>query len=293
MGTSQKQGLSRRELMKRGLRAGAYAAPMVLASVIVAPVAAQTVSRPSTVVPTATVVPIPVITQPVPFVQDFTLIGAPPNTAFSIFFRPSNSTVFTAAGTLTTDARGVGGIVFPVTLDTSVVTSVQVVATVPGQPPSTIPTNNAASFTSTIIQVLAGVNGAPRPPALLVGQVIQEQTSAAVGGVANFTDLVDVGIFNGAANTSFSIFLQPNGIGTPIPVRTVTTNVAGNTAVVVPVTLTGVTAATSFTLTAVLAGTVVFTRTVTGTNVTNIPFMAQMPAAGPATYNAQGYGLQP
>ena len=289
IGTEGKQELSRRELMKRGLRAGAYAAPVVLASVVVAPVAAQQmVSRPTLL-----------ITQPVAFFQDFTVTGAVPSFTYNVFYRPSNSTVFTQAGTLTTDARGVGGTVFPIALNTDPnnggATSVLIVATIPGQPSST-PTSPYFSLTSTIITVLAGANGAPRPAALLAALVIQEQTSATVGGVANFTDYVDVGIFNGTPGTAFDIYLQPNGTGTFTRVTTVTTNAQGNITAFVPVTLTGVAAASSFTVNAVLAGAsstpAVLTRTVASTSVTTIPFMALMPAGAASAYTPKANALQ-
>jgi len=289
MGTEGEQGLSRRELMKRGLRVGAYAAPVMLASVVVAPVAAQqAVSRPAAV-----------ITQPVSFFEDLTVTGAVPGFTFNVFYRPNNSTAFTQAGTLTTDARGVGGTVFPVALNTDPnnggVTSVLIVATIPGQITST-PTSPYFSFTSTIVTLLAGANGAPRPAALLAARVIQEQTSATVAGVANFTDYVDVGIFNGTPSTAFDIYLQPNSTGAFTRVTTVTTNAQGNISVFAPVTLTGVAAANSFTVNAVLAGaaptSAVFTRTVTGTNVTTVSFMALMAAVAAATYTPVASALQ-
>lgn len=158
----QGRGLSRREVMKRGLRAGAYAAPVVLASAIVAPVAAQQVSAPAVL-----------CAQPVTYQQDFVLIGGAPNRTYNVFYRTNNVATFPASPvtTVATDAQGVGTVTFPVTVDTSVVTSLIIVVTIPGFPTST-PTNPAnIPFVSNIVTVLACTNGGMRAPGILVGSL--------------------------------------------------------------------------------------------------------------------------
>jgi len=246
----QGNGLSRRELMKRGLRAGAYAAPVVLASVVVAPIAAQAqVSAP-------TMVPAVLCAQPVTYLQDFVLTGAAPLATYNVFFRPNNVATFPAspATTVTTDAQGVGVVTFPVTVDTSVVTSVIIVVTIPGFPAST-PTNPASTpFVSNIVTVLACTSGGARAAGNLVSAVFQEPTVC--GGVAQTaSNYLDVGIFNATPSTSYDVYIQRNSAGAFTLARAgIVTNSQGNVTVIVPFAATA-TAATSFNVVAVLAGT--------------------------------------
>jgi len=302
--------LSRRELMKRGLRAGAYAAPVVLAAAVVAPVAAQAlVSAPTMVpLPTSTSVPLPTSTpvplptmvpavlcaQPVTYLQDFVLTGAAPLATYNVFFRPSNVATFPAspATTVTTDAQGVGVVTFPVTVDTSVVTSVTIVVTIPGFPAST-PTNPASTpFVSNIVTVLACTNGGTRAPGNLVSAVFQEPTVCS--GVAQIaSNYLDVGIFNATPSTSYDVYIQPNSAGAFTLARAgIVTNSQGNVTVIVPFAATA-TPATSFNVVAVLAGSpasaVVLTR---GAVVVNIacPLFSALPNVHSYT-NLKVYGL--
>lgn len=250
-----------------------------------------------------------VITQPVPFFQDFILGGGingngtigqlAPNTAFTVFYRPSNTNTFTPAGTVTTDAFGIGFITIPITnLDATMVASIQLVATVPGQMPSIIPANNAVSFNSTIITLFALPSGSPRPAASLLGLIIQEQTTMPVGGVANITDIVDVGIFNSTANTAFDIYIQPNGTGVFTRVTTAITNAQGNITTIVPVMLTNAALATTFVLNVVPAGAaptaaVLTTTLTTPATVRTLPFTSRLAAIAKTVTDVPGAGLRP
>ena len=296
----QGNSLSRRELMKRGLRVGAYAAPIVLASVVVAPIAAQAqVSAPTMVPPTMvpptmvppTMVPAVLCSQPVTYLQDFVLTGAAPLATYNVFFRPSNVAAFPAlpATTVTADAQGVGVVTFPVTVDTSVVTSVTIVVTIPGFPAST-PTNPAsAPFVSNIVTVLACTNGGVRAAANLVSAVFQEPTvCTAVMQIAS--NYLDVGIFNATPSTSYDVYIQRNSAGAFTLARAgIVTNSQGNVTVIVPFAATA-TPATSFSVVAVLAGApasaVVLTRAAVVFNIA-CPLLGAMPNVG----NAQGFGL--
>jgi len=251
----------------------------------------------------------PAVTQPVPFFQDFILGGGingngtigqlAPNTAFTVFYRPSNTNTFTPAGTVTTDAYGIGFVTIPITnLDATMVSSIQLVATVPGQMPSIIPANNVVSFTSTIITLFALPSGSPRPAASLLGLIIQEQTTMPVGGVANITDIVDVGIFNSTANTAFDIYIQPNGAGAFTRVTTAITNAQGNITTIVPVMLTNAALATTFVLNVVPAGAaptaaVLTTTLTTPATVRTLPFTSRLAAIAKTVTDVPGAGLRP
>jgi len=271
-----------------------------------------TATAPGAAMPvTFTLTNTPAVTQPVPFFQDFILGGGingdgttgqlAPNTPFNVFFRPSNTNTFTPAGMVTTDAFGIGFVPpIPITnLDATMVPFIQLVATVPGQLPSITPANNAVSFTSTIISLFAVPTGSPRPAASLLGLVIQEQTTAPVGGVANITDIVDVGIFNSSAvNTAFDIYIQPNGTGAFTRVTTATTNAQGNVTAVVPITLTGTTLATTFVLNVVPTGAaptaaVLTTTLTTPATVRTLPFTSRLAAIARTATDVPGSGLQP
>lgn len=276
-------GLTRRGVIRRSLQAGAYAAPVVLSAVAVRPVGAQ-VTRPTatpvptaTSVPTATMVPMVLCMQPVTFEQDLLLFNAAPGATYDIFSTTNMGAPATATrlGSITTDAAGVGGAVFPLALNTSTTTSVTLFVSVAGQPP----TNAAATRVSTLVTALACAAGGPRATASLIGFIVQETT-----GMGQLNDFVDAGLFNVTPNTAYDLFIQPNGTGTPIRVTTVTTNAAGNSTTITPVMVSGP-AATSVQLIAVLAGaspnTPLFTTTVSGTQLVTVPAIAL--AVAPST----------
>src|SRR5947209_5935438 len=116
--------LSRRTLIKRTLRGGAYAAPVILSLGVVTPVVAAT--------------PAP-CTQPVTLGQDAVIYGAAPSATYNIYAQPNGTGPFTLLGTIGTDAVGFGQRVFPVTYDSSQVSFLRLTATVPGADPGTQP----------------------------------------------------------------------------------------------------------------------------------------------------------
>lgn len=258
------RGLSRRELMKRSLKATAYTAPALLVSPIVA---------------RAAVTPAPqVCTQPVSFMQDAVLFGAAANTTFDIYYATNLApTAFVKLGTFTTDALGLAAGAFPLSLDTSRVLSITLGAVLSGAP--AVP--SATTFTTTLVSLLACTAGGPRAAATFLGQIFQEPTAAtcAAGNPPSYSELVDIGLFNGPANTAYDIYVQPNTItpaGTLVKVGTFTTNAQGNLTVVTPVviTTTATGAPTTVVVSAVLAGappqSPAFSFTATGTTIVTL-----------------------
>ncbi len=279
------RGLSRRAVIRRSLRAGAYAAPVVLSAVTVRPVGAQVTPPPATataVPPTVTPVPAVLCMQPVAFSQDLLLFNAAPNVMYNVFATPSNTPgVFNALGSITTDSFGVGEAVFSLALNTSVVTSVTLTVVVAGQPP----TNPATTRVSTLVAALACTAGGPRAAASLIGFIVQEPAGGTcTGGAPAYLDFVDAGLFNALSNTAYDLFIRINGTGTPIPVTSVTTNAAGNSTTITQVTVNGA-AATSVQLIAVRAGgsplTPLFSATVGGANLIALGCPAPGAAPGP------------
>src|SRR4051794_38334090 len=100
------RGMTRRELIKRSLQAGAYAAPVILAAGVPAAVAAAS----------------PVL---VTFMQDALLADAGALATFDVTYtlstQPSSPPI--SAGSFTTDRFGFGGLVFPITVDRNTITS--------------------------------------------------------------------------------------------------------------------------------------------------------------------------
>ncbi|MDQ6908848.1 MAG: hypothetical protein M3176_18680, partial [Chloroflexota bacterium] len=212
-------GLSRREMIKGTLKAGVYAAPVILSS---GRVAAQSL-------PSGTPFPATIT-----FGQDALLTNTGANASFAVYSTLSTQPVgtLTLLGTITTDGFGFGGGVFPLTLDTRAVTSVKLTYILSGNPPTSPP---AATFTSTLVAALRPVNGA-RGPVTFVGLVVQEPTAAAcqVGPLNQFTEYVDVAILNAPPGIMYTIFVQPNTLGAPVVVTTATTNGQGNVTVFAP-----------------------------------------------------------
>lgn len=220
-----RQGVSRREALKRALKAGAYTAPVILAVSVPAAVSAQ-VTPP----------PIPCV-QPVTFFQDAILLGVAPGAAFDLYAQANTAAVPSRIGAFTADAFGVAVSAFAITLNTdsvsSVTTSVFLTGTAPPAPP-------AASFTSTLVTALACTASGLRAAAQLLVKVVQEQTGA---GLTGWQERVDVVLVNAQPNTAYAVSIQPNTASAPTPTAagTLTTNAQGNAGGVlnVPVTTTG------------------------------------------------------
>ncbi len=250
------EGVSRREVLKRTLQTGVYAAPAILALSAVAPVAAAT--------------PAPLVcVQPVTFSQDAVLFGAAASTTFDIYYT-TNISGATKLGSITTDDLGLAFGSFSIAVDTSRVSTITLTAVLAGLPPTT----PAATFPSTLVSQLTCQAGGPRGPFAFIGNVFQEPTAANCGGTAanQFRDVLDVGAFNGPANTSYDIYAQPNG-GSAVKIGTFTTNPQGNVTIVAPVTVTtGGGASTSVVVFGAAVGstTPVFSLTASGSTLTTL-----------------------
>jgi hypothetical protein len=249
--------------MKAGLKAGAYAAPVILSA-----------SVPAIGVAAATPAP-----GAVTFSQDAVITGAASGAVFDVYYTLSSqpATTLTLLGTVTADRFGFGGGVFPLTVDPTTVTSVKLTYILHGNPSTSPP---AATFTSNVAGLLS------RTTATFAGIVVQEPTVAAcqVGPLNQFTEYIDVAIIKGTPNTAYDFYVQPNTLGTPVKVTTATTNGNGNVTVFAPTPAPVTTATpTSVVVTAVLAGgspaTPAFTLTASGGTLTTIP-CASLQSAG-------------
>lgn len=272
--------LTRRAAMKGALKAGAYVAPVVLSTTTVsAAVAAATPPPPSTIVS---------------FLQDYGLTATGARATFDVSATPLNAAgqpvgAAVALNPFTTDSFGVGGMDFPLTLDTSVVKAVlltYVLHVTPTPPP-------AATVTSMLVAAVAPVNGMP-PPARLVGLVVQEPTVTAcqIGPLTTFTETLDVALINAQPNTAYDFYAQPSGVVAPVKVGTATTTAQGNTALYAtsPV-VTVASVPTSVTVTAVLAGApatpALYTLTASGARLMTIDCTAlQIAQHGPTRARA-------
>ncbi len=269
-----RKGVTRREMLKRTLRTGAYTAPAIIAIATVSPVAAAT--------------PAPPLAQPIPFGQDAALSGAGALVAFDVYSTASNQAAgtFTLLGTFTTDRFGFGGGSFPLTLDSSVVSAVKLTFVLSGKAPTSPP---AATFTSALVAALAPTGTGGQPPASFVGLVVQEPTVAAcqVGPLTSFNETIDVALLNGPANTAYDFYVQPNTLGAPVKVATATTNARGNATVFAqtPTPITSAAAPSSAVVTAVLAGgaptAAAFVLAASGATFTNISCTSLTALAAP------------
>lgn len=216
---SHAHGLSRRAIMQGTLKAGVYAAPVILSSgrVAAAPLPSGT-PFPATLT----------------FGQDALLADTGARAVFDVYYTLSNQ----PAGTLTllgtlppTDRFGFGGSVFPLTVDARVVTSVKLTYILSGNPSTSPP---AATITSNLVSALNPVNGM-RQPVRFVGLVVQEPTVAACQIApalpTQFTEYVDVAILNALPGITYTIFVQSNRHTAPVVVTTATTNADGNVTV--------------------------------------------------------------
>lgn len=273
-------GLSRREMMKGTLKAGVYAAPVILSS---GRVAAQSL-------PSGTPFPATLALG-----QDALLTNTGANASFDVYSTLSTqpATMLTLLGSFTTDRFGFGGAVFPLVVDARAVTSVKLTYLLGGNPPTSPP---AATFTSSLVAALGPVNGA-RGPVRFVGLVVQEPTAAACqpGPPGQFTEYVDVAILNAPPNATYTIAVQSNRHTAPVVVTTVTTNADGNATlfagVVTPVV---VATPTAVVVTAVpTGGGATLTLTASGATLTTIPCSSLQAAARPNAAAARAIGIAP
>lgn len=295
------RGLSRRNMLKTTLRAGIYTAPAILSLSAVASVGAAAPSSPPTATPTSVPSPTPLSTPtPIPFPttltfgQDALLANTGAGASFDVYYTLSTqpATMLTFLGTFPTDRFGFGGSVFPLTVNTSMTTSVTLTYILHGNPPTSPP---AATFTSTLVSALNPVNGM-RQPVSFVGLVVQEPTVAAcqVGPLNQFTEYVDVAILNATPNTSYTISVQSNLHTAPVVVTTATTNADGNVTVFAGVVTPVVVATpTSVVVTATpTGGGTPLTLTASGTTLTTIGCASlQSAALSNAARTAQAIGI--
>jgi hypothetical protein len=246
------RGMTRRELIKRSLQAGAYAAPLILAAGVPAAVAAAS----------------PVL---VTFMQDALLADAGPLATFDVTYtlstQPSSPPI--SAGSFTTDRFGFGGITppFSITVDRNTITSGSFV---------TLTFTLRGASAPAVVRSFALIASLASPATSFLGLVVQEPTVAAcqIGPLSQFNEYIDVAIINGPASTAYNFFVQPAGVATPVLVTTASTNANGNLTVFAPglVSLAAPGAPTSVTVTAVKVGTTspAFSLTASGAALTTI-----------------------
>jgi hypothetical protein len=220
----QRGGLTRREAMARALKAGAYAAPVLLsASALAGHVGASPPPGPS----------IACGTTGLSFVQDALLLGVFPGTAFDVYAQPNTAAAPIRIGSFAADPEGVAAGVFalplaggaPIAFGT---TSVTVSVNLAGSAAT------VASFVSPIAGMLACTSGATLPVASLtprlLAKVIQEQTGCPAGSTTVWRELVDANIVNASPSASYDIYIRANNgvAGAFVPAGTVGTNAQGN-----------------------------------------------------------------
>ncbi len=248
--------ISRRDMMKTGLKAGAYAAPIILASVPVAAVAAAT--------------PAPILCgTTTTFTQDVAILNGAPSTAYDVYAAPNGSGA-TKVLSLTTDATFAAAFgTFSLTVPSGSVTSVTISVVLAGQPA----TPALATFSSALVTTVACTAGGPRAAAVLVGRAFQEANST-----TSYKVILDAAVQNGVPNTAYTINYQANnGTGGLTSAGTVTTNAAGNGTAILTVTVgtSSPTPPTSYSVNAVPAGGAgpTLTATLSGSSVVNVaPF---------------------
>lgn len=270
------QGITRRDLMKTSLKAGAYAAPVVLASL---PVPAVSAATPAPTLCGTTVT----------FTQDVALFNAAPGTAYDVYAAP-NGIGPTKVLSLTADATfGAAFGVFSMTVPSSGVTFITISVVLAGSPP----TPALASFNSTLVGTVACTAGGPRAAAVVIGRAFQETTNCG-GPASTYTVTLDVAVQNTAPSTSYDVYYQPNNAAPAgfAKAGTFTTNAAGNITQLFTVTVNTATPTppSSIVINVVPAGAAAtpptFTRTLSGSGIVNV---ACFPGVTPT---GQGSGLR-
>jgi hypothetical protein len=223
----QRGGLTRREAMARALKAGAYAAPVLLsASALASHVGASPPPGPA----------IACGTTGLTFLQDALLLGVFPGTAFDVYALPNTVATSIRIGSFTADAEGVAAAVFAVIVPFGT-TSITVSVNLAGSAAT------VASHVSPVAGTLACTSGATLPVGSLTPQllatVIQEQTSCPAGAPTAWHELVDVNIANASPTASYDVYVLANNgtAGGFVLAGMVTTNAQGNAGAVLPVTV--------------------------------------------------------
>jgi hypothetical protein len=225
------RGLARRELMWRTLKTGAYAAPVILSATV-------------PVLSVAAVTPLPTTA-----IQDAVLYGVGHGATFDVLFS-LNTGPSGLLGQITADNFGVAGGVFAFPPSVTSLTGVSTVtltyflnvggvrASSPAAPPFTsglvgLMNGNATAVLARVLQIPLGC---PTP--------------------TQYSEYVDVAIVNGRPSTTYSISVQPNTLGAPVQITSVTTSAQGHVTAYVPAAVTspGGTAPTNVVVTATPVG---------------------------------------
>ncbi len=250
-GQRQGRGMSRRELIKRTLKTGAYAAPVILAT-SVPPAVLAAISVPSSAL------------------QDAVLVRVGHNATFDVLFQLNNGATPLASGVLgqiVSDTLGVAGGVFafPVALTTLKSATSATLTYFLNVGGVRSPVAAAPAFTSGLVGLQNG------SATSFQGNVVQAPVGCPTP--TQYQEYLDVAIINGPKNTPFDFYVQPNGVGAPVKVTTKTTTADGHATVFAASTpITSAAAPTSVAVVAVLAGgspaAPVFTFTATGGSLT-------------------------
>jgi hypothetical protein len=232
-GQQRGRGMSRRELIKRTLKTGAYAAPVVL----------------STTVPSAVFA---AISTPSSALQDAALVRVGHNAVFDVVFQLNNGSTPIASGTLgqiTSDGFGVAGGVFafPVALSTLKSATSATLTYFLNVGGVRSPVAAAPPFTSGLVGLQNGTTTS------FQGNVIQAPVGCPTP--TQYQEYLDVALINGPRNTTFDFYVQPNTVGAPIKVATKATTPDGHVTVFAASTpITSAAAPTSVVVSVVPAG---------------------------------------
>jgi hypothetical protein len=266
-GQGRRDDITRREAMGRALKAGVYAAPVLLsASALAERVGASPPPVPAIACGTAGLA----------FSQDALLLNVAPASAYTVYAQPNTAPAPAPIGTITADAEGVAAGVFALAAPfgtTSVTLSVYLTPG-GGAPPGPA----AATFVSPIAGTLAcTIAGQVLPvtavTARLLAKVVQEQTGCPAGAAGTWSEVVDANVANGTPGATYDVYLQANnGTGGFVRAGSVATNGQGNGGGILTVAV-GTTGAAP-----------------TGVTVVAVPAGSAPTAAGGLTFAAAGTG---
>ena len=217
-------GITRRAAMGRALRAGAYAAPVLLAASPLAPRVGAATPPPGPTIACGAA--------GLAFVQDALLLNVAPGSAYNVYAQPNGAAAPAMIGTFAADAEGVAAGAFAIAAPfgtTSVTVSVYLTPG-GGAPPGPA----AASFVSPIAgglactmagQVLPVAAVTPR----LLAKVVQEQTGCPAGAAGTWSETVDANVANLMPNAGYDVYIRANnGTGGFVKAGSVATNGQGN-----------------------------------------------------------------
>jgi hypothetical protein len=230
-GHRRDRGFSRRELIKRTLKTGAYAAPVILSATI----PMVSVSAVTPLAGTA--------------IQDAVIFGVGHNATFDVLFA-LNTGPTGLLGQIVSDNFGVAGGVFAFPPGTNLhgVTTVTLTYFLNvGGVRSALPA--APPFTSGLVGLMNG------QASLLLANILQIPLGCPTP--AQYSEYVDAAIVNGSPNTAYRIMVQINGTGTPVQAGVITTSAQGHGTGYFPASATSAsaTAPTSVVVTAVPVST--------------------------------------